>query len=157
MTTMLLALHVAGGSAALLSMFVPLLSRKGGAAHRRGGWVFVAGMTIVSATAFVMSGIRFLTDPTPQGRQFAAFLFFVGILTAANVSTGMRVLRAKARTGRHRSAWDLGLSGTLVASSVSAFAFGLVSGNHFFTAFSVVGALTGAGQLAYWLRPPTHR
>ena len=40
---------------------------------------FVSGMTIVSITAFVLAGARWLTDPRPQGRDAGAFLFFVAI------------------------------------------------------------------------------
>ena len=43
MHKILLMAHVAAGSAALLSMFVPMFTKKGGRAHRRGGWVFVEG------------------------------------------------------------------------------------------------------------------
>ena len=43
MLTSILYLHIAGGSAALLSMFIPLVTRKGGLTHRRAGWVFVSG------------------------------------------------------------------------------------------------------------------
>ena len=152
----LLAIHVVAGSVALLSMVVPLVTRKGGTSHRRWGWVFVAGMAIVSATALLLSGARFLTDPTPQGRRAGAFLFFIAILTGAGVSAGMRVLRAKKRTTPHRGAWDLGLAGLLTVTSAAAAAYGLTSGDHLFTAFSAIGLLNGAGQLASWRRVPTH-
>src|SRR5919109_5124728 len=99
MFQILLALHVAGGSAALLSMFVPMFTRKGGRTHVRAGWVFVAGMAIVSVTALLLSGWRLLFDARAEARTAALFLFYIAILTAAGVSTGVRVLRAKKRTG----------------------------------------------------------
>ena len=61
----LLAIHVAGGSVALASMLLPIFTKKGGSIHRKAGWVFVGGMTIVSLTAFVLAGARALTDPSP--------------------------------------------------------------------------------------------
>ena len=152
----LLYLHIAGGSAALLSMLVPLLTKKGGRSHRRAGWVFVTGMTVVSITAFLLSAARFLSDPTSQGQQAGAFLFFVSILTAAGVSAGMRVLRTKTRTSPHRSPWDLGLAGLLTLASIAALCYGFIAGRSLFTVFSVVGLLSGGSQLAYWLRVPTH-
>ena len=156
MLTPLLYLHIAGGSAALLSMLVPLLTKKGGLTHRRAGWVFVGGMTIVSITALLLAGTRWMTDPTPRGREAGAFLFFVAILTATSVSGGIRVLRAKTRTAPHRHPWDLGLPALLTASSIAAAVYGLSTGHHLFTAFSIIGALGGGGHLVYWMTPPSH-
>jgi uncharacterized membrane protein len=156
MLTSILYLHIAGGCAALLSMFIPLMTKKGGLTHRRAGWVFVSGMTIVSITALLLAGTRWATDPSPRGREIGAFLFFVSILTATSVSAGVRALRAKARTAAHRHPWDLGLPALLVASSFAAAVYGLTSGHHLFTGFSIIGALTGGGRLAYWSAAPTH-
>ncbi len=152
----ILALHIAGGATALASMFVPLVSRKGGLLHRRSGWVFVSGMTVVSATAFILSAARLLTDPSPEGRTAGAFLFFIAILTTAGVSAGVRVLRAKQRTTPHRHAWDLGIAVALTLASVAMAVWGLWSGRALPMAFSAIGLLTGGSQLAYWLRVPTH-
>jgi hypothetical protein len=152
----LLYLHIAGGSAALLAMLVPLLTKKGGLIHRRAGWVFVGGMTIVSITAFLLAGARWMSDPTPRGREAGAFLFFVAILTATRVSGGVRVLRAKGRTAPHRNPWDVGLPALLSVSSVAAAVHGISTGHHLFTAFSIIGALAGGGQLVYWITPPSH-
>ena len=156
MLTSILYLHIAGGAAALLSMFIPLLTKKGGQTHRRAGWVFVAGMTMVSITALLLAGTRWVSDPTPRGREAGAFLFFVSILTATSVSAGVRVLRAKTRTVAHRHPWDLGLPALRAVASLTAAAYGLGTGNQLFTAFSVIGLLGGGGNLAYWLTPPSH-
>jgi uncharacterized membrane protein len=156
MLTSILYLHIAGGTAALLAMLIPLVTRKGGQTHRRAGWVFVAGMTIVSITAFLLAGTRWLTDSTQQGREAGAFLFFVAILTATSVSGGVRVLRAKARTAPHRHAWDIAWPVLLTTSSLAAAFYGLSTGHHLFTAFSMIGLFVGGGQLAYWLTQPSH-
>jgi uncharacterized membrane protein len=153
----LLAVHIAGGTAALLSMVVPMIARKGGVLHRRAGWVFVAGMTVVSVTAFALSAMRFLTDPTPEGRSAGLYLFFIAILTAAGVSAGVRVLRTKARRDAHRGVWDLGLAFALTVSSVAMTGYGLATGRPLFVVFSVIGLVNGVGQLRYWLRPPQQR
>lgn len=156
MLTSVLYLHIAGGTAALLSMLVPLVTKKGGLTHRRAGWVFVTGMTIVSITAFLLAGARWLTDPTNQGREAGAFLFFVAILTATSVSGGVRALRAKTRKAVHRNAWDIGWPALLTTWSLGAAFYGFSAGHHLFTAFSMIGLFVGGGQLAYWLTPPSH-
>jgi uncharacterized membrane protein len=153
---LLLTIHIAGGVAALASMIVPMITRKGGTLHRRSGWVFVTGMTIVSVTAFALAGVRVLTDPTPRGRSAGLFLFFVAILTAAAVSAGVRVLRLKARSAAHYGAWDVGMAVALTAASLGMAVYGVVTSTPLFIAFSVIGLGNGVGQLWYWLRPPTH-
>ncbi len=72
MMTSILYLHIAGGAAALLSMLIPLLTKKGGLTHRRAGWVFVSGMTIVSITALLLAGARWWGDPPMRGREAGA-------------------------------------------------------------------------------------
>lgn len=157
MMKMILYLHIAGGSAALLSMFIPMLTTKGGRAHRRSGWVFVSGMAIVSVTALLLSGARYVLDPRPQAQAFALFLFYIAILTGNAVSVGVRALRAKARTGAHTHPWDIGLSALLTLTAVAMAIYGIVTSTMLFTAFSVIGLVNGVQGLVYWLRPPTNR
>jgi uncharacterized membrane protein len=153
MATFFLAIHVLGGSAALASMFIPIVSRKGGALHRRAGWVFVIGMALVSISALVLAAIRLATDPRPQAQAFSMFLSYIAVLTAAGVSTGVRALR---RRGRGPAWWDISISSVLVAMALGMAAFAAAAGVWLFAAFALIGILSGASQLAYWLRRPTH-
>jgi hypothetical protein len=154
MIALTLALHVAAGTTALVSMWIPMLARKGARLHRRAGNVFVGAMATVSVTALVLAGARFLLDARPEGRRAGLFLLFVSIVTASSVSSGVRVLRAKKRVGPHLHWWDLGLAGLLTSASVAAAIYGLLTNALLFVAFSVIGFLTGGGQLTYWLRAP---
>ena len=157
MLKMILYLHIAGGSAALLSMFIPMLTRKGGLTHRRSGWVFVGGMAIVSVTALALSASRYFFDPRPEAKSFALFLFYIAILTGAGVSSGVRVLRAKDRASAHTYPWDIGIAALLTLTAIAMAAYGVVTGKILFSAFSVIGLVNGGQGLAYWLRPPAHR
>jgi uncharacterized membrane protein len=150
----LLAVHVAGGATALLSMLLPLLARKGGATHRRAGWLFVSGMTVVSVTAFILAAARVLFDQRPAARAGGVFLFYIAILTAAGVSSGMRALRTKRRTAAHRQPWDIGMAAALTVSGVLMAAYGLFTGMPLFVVLAALGIFNGIGQLRYWLRPP---
>jgi uncharacterized membrane protein len=160
MMATVLALHIAGGSTALLSMLIPMVTRKGGTAHRRAGWFFVAGMTVVSVTAVVLSGWRFFFDPRPAARTGALFLLYVAVLTAAGVSSGVRVLRRRRVShdaGNRRWAWwELGIAALLLAASIGMAAYGVRTGVPLFAAFAIIGFMSGGSQLAYWLRTPTH-
>ena len=157
MLKMILYLHIAGGSAALLSMFIPMVTRKGGLTHRRSGWVFVGGMTIVSITALALSVARYLFDPRPEAKAFALFLFYIAILTGAGVSSGIRALRTKDRTIARSHAWDIGLAALLTLTALAMAAYGIRSGKALFVGFSVIGLVNGVRGLKYCLRPPAHR
>ncbi|MGE3842223.1 MAG: DUF2306 domain-containing protein [Vicinamibacterales bacterium] len=156
MPHILLTVHIVAGFVSLGSMLFPLLSRKGGALHRRTGWVFVGGMTVVSLTAFSLAATRWLTDPTENGRTAGGFLLFVSLLTASGVSAGVRVLRFKSRTTVHWHPWDIGLAASLFLASVAMAAWSFTGGPTVVVAYSVIGLLSGGSQLAYWLRPPVH-
>ena len=152
-----LALHIAAGSIALASMWIPMLAKKGGSLHRRAGWVFVGGMATVAATALVLAAGRLFFDPRPQAQAAGVFLIYIAVLTSAAVSSGVRVLRTKHRTGASRNWWDLGLPALLTLSSVGIAVFGLRLGQTLFAVFSVIGLINGVNSLRYWLRPPTSR
>ena len=154
MLKLTLALHIVAGTAALVSMWIPMFATKGARLHRRVGMVFVGAMATVSITALVLAGARFVFDPRPEGQRAGLFLLFVSILTAASVSTGVRVLRTKKRVGPHLHWWDVGLAALLAGSSIAAAIYGVTTGATLFVAFSAIGLLNGGGQLAYWLRSP---
>jgi len=159
MHDLLLTPHVIAGVVALSSMIVPLVAPKGGRVHRSAGWVFVIAMTGVSATAFALAIRRFtLADPRhPNAHALGLFLFYVATLTAAGVSSGVRALRFKARSAPHHGAWDVGMSAANVAMALATLVYGVIDQRTLFIAFSLVGLMTGTGQLRYWLRTPTTR
>src|SRR5688572_14652010 len=130
-----LALHIAAGTTALVSMWIPMFARKGARLHKGAGRLFVAAMAAVSLTALVLAGARFALDSSREGQRAGLFLLFVSILTAASVSTGVRVLRTRNRVGPHLHWWDIGLAGLLTAASVAAAIYGLVTGATLFVAF----------------------
>nr|HEX4315346.1 hypothetical protein [Kofleriaceae bacterium] len=158
MHDVLLPIHIAAGALALASMVPPLVARKGGALHRRAGWVFVAAMTVVAATAFALSLARLVAPESPRDRVIGLFLFSVSALAAASVSTGVRVLRFKTRAAPHRNAYDLAISALCALAGAATLAYGaLVAGSILLAAFGVLGVAIGASQLAYWLRAPRER
>ena len=150
-----LAVHIAAGAIALAAMWVPLDARKGGTAHRRAGWVFVVAMAVVAVTALALAAARWFFDPRPSAHAMAVFLLYVAVLTSAAVSSGVRVLRFKQRTGAHRHWWDLGMAGLLTVSSAGVAIYGVVQLQPLFIAFSLIGMINGPAGLRYWLRPPS--
>jgi uncharacterized membrane protein len=153
MTTLLLDIHIAAGTAALLAMILPLVSRKGGTLHRRAGWVFSAGMGTVCLTALLLSTFRLATDGTWAGRNFSLLLIYVAILTSTSLWAGLLVLRARHRTGR--GTWgDAAHAVLLAVAGTFAFLYGALTRQPLFLVFGAIGALNGIGGISYWRRAP---
>lgn len=97
------------------------------------------------------------SHPRPEARDAGFFLLAVAFLTGNAVSTGVRVLRFTTRTTPHIHWWDTGLPAVLTVFSVALGAYGMWRGQVLFMAFAVIGIVSGAGALRYWLRAPTSR
>lgn len=148
-------LHIASGAVAFITLWLPLVARKGGPLHRRIGWVYVGAMISAALTALVLSGWRFVE--APRERPLALFFTYLAVMAAASASMGVRVLRAKTRTGAHRHPVDLGLSALVLLLGLVTGAWGLAVSAPLLWGFAPVGLFTGASGLVYWLRPPRER
>jgi uncharacterized membrane protein len=80
----LLIIHIAGGTAALVSGLISMLTRKGGTAHRRAGKVYFWGMSGVFVSAVILSLAR-----------DNIFLLLVGFFSYYLTARGYRVLYLK--------------------------------------------------------------
>ena len=156
MMNLILTIHIGGGAVSLLAMFIPLLSRKGGLSHRRAGWVFVAGMAVVSVTSLVLGADRFISNPWEGARMSALFLSYLGVFTGNLVWGGVRVLRYKNRTAPHRRVMDVALPAFAVIAGLAMGAYGWLANGPLLIAFAIVGVLSGGTQLLYWLSSPGH-
>jgi uncharacterized membrane protein len=153
----LLAIHIAAGLAALASFWIPMVAPKGGRLHRRAGWVFVGGMAVVSATAIVLSGIRFVANGSPRDRIAAVLLAYVGVIVGAGAWKGMRVLRTKNRSARTQNPWDLVAAGAVLLLGPPTAVFGMTQHSILLSAFGILGTVIGAGDVRYWWRAPRER
>jgi uncharacterized membrane protein len=149
--------HIAAGSLALVVMWVPLLSPKGGGLHRRAGRIYVIAMGVVTVAAVAACVQRLFFDPDSRHHVFATYLLFVAVLAAAQCSAGVRVLRAKSRTAAHRQPWDVGIALLLTLSGFAVLVWGIHLRIPLFIGFAPVGIVIGLLQLAYWLRAPRGR
>ena len=84
MRDLLLILHIVAGFTALISGLIPMLSKKGGPLHNRGGRIYFIAMTLVFFTAVPLSILK---------SNF--FLFSVGILSYYAAFTGFRLPKRK--------------------------------------------------------------
>src|SRR5699024_455765 len=97
-----------------------MVTKKGGKAHRKAGWIYIYVMTIVSVSALYMGIYRIFLDPSksPGTGAFAWFLIFIAILSGACAWYGIRVLRFKRRTKQHRVKLDYMFPVLLLVSGV---------------------------------------
>ena len=156
MMNLMLAIHISGGAISLLSMVIPMLSRKGGPAHRRAGWVFVAGMAVVSVTSLMLGADRFISNPWEGARMSALFLSYLGVFTGNLVWAGVRVLQFKSRSTPHRGWADIVLPAFAAIAGIAMGIYGWVANGPLLVAFAIVGVLSGGTQLLYWLSSPGH-
>ncbi len=156
LVTLLLRVHVAAGTVALLSLWIPLVTKKGGRVHRRAGWVFVVAIAVLAATALAVCAIRVL-DPSSDRGPGAIFLAFLALLASSSAFYGVRILRQKGRTGPHGGLVDLGVTSLFAACSAALLVYGVSRGSVLSICFAVLGLLLSARQLRTLLRPPPFR
>lgn len=152
-------LHVIAGFTALAIFWVPILTAKGGKAHIRFGWVYVAAMGVVSVTSWYMGVWRIAFDPQrdTESIAFAWFLIFIAILSAVTAWHGLRVLRFKRRADAHRHPLEIAPPAALLISGIGISAYGFYLDFPLLAYFPIVGIFLGTTQLAYWLRRPKQR
>lgn len=147
----LLVAHVAAGVIALLSFWIPALTRKGSPVHRRAGRIYVKGMGVVAVTGVPLSISAFAVGNWIGG----TFLLYLVVITGTALYAGLRALRAKAGphlfiTPLHRAlAWL-----NLVAGAV-VLVLGVTRQVWLLAGFSLIGFLAGISMLQFIRRPPT--
>lgn len=168
-----LPVHIAAGATALLSVFAPLATRKGGTWHRRLGWVFVGAMALVVVTgAFIAATWAFapLTVRPPSGtlepeelahyiarvRTYALFFGFLGVFVASSVWNGIVSLRR----ARGAPSWvrtvDLGVAWVSLVLSAALLYVGGTRFEPLLFGFAVLGVVSSVSDLRFFRRahPP---
>jgi len=151
--------HIISGFLALVILWVPIFTRKGGKVHRRGGWIYVFSMTAVSVTALFMGVYRLTWDAgsDPDAIPFSWFLIFIAILSGATAWYGVRVLRYKKRKAPNRQFINLFFPILLLGSGIAMSIYGWMIDFPLLAYFPIVGIFLGASQLQYWFSSPNRR
>jgi hypothetical protein len=155
MTTFDLALgaHVAAGFLALSVFWIPLVTKKGGPAHRRVGFVYVFAMLLLSATALVVCALR-IAEGRPERIARALFFAYVAVIASSSALAGVRALRP--RVGWVRAA-DVALFLALAVGGALLGAWGARAGVLLYAGFGALGLALGALRVRFFVRPPvTH-
>lgn len=147
--------HAVAGGLALVSMWIPMFSRKGGRLHRRAGMVFAYAMAVTCVMSFVASGMRIVAKP--DAIEAPLFLILVGLLAAVSTLWGVRILRQKKRTAPFRGVLEWSASLTLIAAGVSGSIYGLSGPKVLFLVFGVLSAWVGWGFTRVLRSTPSSR
>ncbi len=145
----LLALHIAAGTIALVVVPCVMAVRKGGVNHRRLGLVFVYGMFVVAATALVIA---------PYFRSY--FLLLIAIFSAYLTFLGWRALSRKHPEREPAGAADWTGAVLALVAGGGMIALGIVVHAGFSIVLFVLGAIcfgSGARSIYQFFRPPTAR
>ncbi|MBP6704059.1 MAG: DUF2306 domain-containing protein [Vicinamibacteria bacterium] len=148
----LMKIHIAAGITALATFLVPMVTAKGGVAHRRVGWIFVAAMAGLFFTGAPASIYRLATETRPGVRASASFLLFVTLLSGASTWKGIRVLRFKG-AGRNVHAMDISVAVLLGLGSVFMLYQGVMLKSALLLFFAALGLAGSVSDLRYWLNP----
>lgn len=152
--TIVIVLHVLAGSVALLSMWLPMFSKKGGKLHRRAGWVYVWSMAVVSVSAIVASGVRLALEP--NRREGALFLMMVAILGGVATWWGVSVLQQKSRS-RASCPVDWVASAALLLSGLAGIVYWALGAMLLFAIFGALNVAIGARFLHTLRTAPSSR
>jgi hypothetical protein len=147
---LLLPTHVAAGFFALVSFWIPALTRKGSPWHRRAGRWYTTAMAFITVTG-VLLALLFLAG---ERWQSGVFLLFLGLITGTSLWNGWRVLRAKRNPAGYVTPLHTSVALLNVLCGLGLIAFGLALGRPLFYAFGPVGFLIGGGMLAVSMRRP---
>lgn len=150
--------HIVGGGIGLVSMFVPLSTRKGSPAHRRFGKVFAISMIVAGLSGLAIS-IAQLAVPWAFGgdleqiRGRGLFLGTIGLLMLAAVQQMLRALDRKRQAAPKPTALDLGLPIVLLLAGVVTALVGARNGAFLLVGFGALGVFTATLHLRFVRRP----
>ncbi len=154
----LIYLHVTAGFIGLAAFWVPILSKKGGNAHKKYGKVFKYCAYLVLFAAILSVSFRLLQalsegvgpSDNPSAFAFLIFLGYLAFVTLVGMRHGFLVLEAKPDLTQLNTPINTALAMLAIAASVLLIAYALYfapPNKILLFSLSPVGALNGFGVL----------
>jgi len=149
----LLFIHVAAGTAALILYWSAAIARKGSLLHRRIGQAFLVAMLGIVVTALPIAA-KFLWE----GRTaLGVFFGYLVVITFTAMWSGWRAIRSKRDVRSYLTPFYRILAWFNVGSGVVVFIIGLKLPSLLLAGFCWIGILGGIGMLRQLRAPPTAR
>lgn len=166
----LVAAHIATGAVGLLLFWVAVLSRKGGALHKKWGLVFTHSMLVTGCIAMGM-GLSTILDPIgthphlqlPEWDPlriraiFGWMMLYLAVLTISLAWHGFRVVRNKRQHERNRAPFDVGLQILVIIAALNCALRGWLAGLPLMIGISIVGLASGVTNLVFTFRAAPKR
>ncbi|MDX2194550.1 MAG: hypothetical protein NW201_14495 [Gemmatimonadales bacterium] len=160
------ALHVLGGATALLTLWAPLLARKGGSAHRRWGGIAARAMMLTGVAGFGVGAVTMvrplethltLHDPVWIRGVFGWMMMFLAVLTFSLAWHGRELLRqGDAWPGPHRGR-ETALQLVVLLFAIACCWQGWVIRQPLLPAMALLGFATANNNLTLLRRAPLSR
>jgi hypothetical protein len=160
--TALIVGHVIAGTIALTSFWVPIVSRKGGPAHRKWGRVFYYAVCLAGwlAIAMALLNLTFADNrhPTLTDRElfeglFGWMMLYLGVLTLglATYGIGQAQLRRTARPMQQQ--WHLPIQLSVLIAAIVCAIDGIILRQPLMIALALLGVGTAVTFIIAILRP----
>jgi hypothetical protein len=161
----LVGMHIATGSVGLLSFWVPVIGRKGGARHRTWGKVFVFALLATGTIAVGISTLSVLypleTHPHMDDAVlvrgiFGWMMLYLAVLTVNLAWYGWLAVRHRTAYARNRRWHNLALQGLLAVATVNCLVQGILIGQVLMVGIAMVGVATVVTNVNHLMRadPP---
>lgn len=160
--------HVVSGLVGLVSFWVPIVSKKGGAQHRWWGRLFVRSLLTTGAIAVGISLVTLydpvathprlkehpeLADPTVIRAIFGWMMLYLAILTVNLAWYGRVCIVYRRQHVAHKRWYNLLLQLVLAVAAAQTLRVGWMTGHVLMVGISMVGFATVATNLWFMLNP----
>ncbi|RUO28784.1 hypothetical protein CWE12_10755 [Aliidiomarina sedimenti] len=149
--------HVATGSVALVTFWLPLMVKKGQRTHRVTGRVFAISMIAAGLTAMFLASFHLTAaewvNGTPETRLTLGWMMlYLGFLSTVLVLFGLKTVRNKGRHYLYNTTWIVGLHGALAALAIWIFWLGWSHSELLLIGVSFIAFLMVPGNIRFILR-----
>lgn len=163
--TALVAAHIVTGSTAAIAFWIPVVGRKGGAAHRTAGRVFVVAMLFTGAFAVGMSGLTILDpmgthphlvelfEPAFVRGVFGWLMLHLGVLTINLAWYGWLCAQHRAQRAPMREWRNIALQPLLLAAAVNCAVQGVLLREPLLLGLAVIGVATVGTNVWFLYKP----
>jgi len=154
----LVALHILSGTVGLVTLWVPLFARKGGALHRAWGRVFAMAllMTGILAIGISLVSLRWPLETHPFSGDaalvrglFGWMMLYLAILTIMLSRYGMLVIRNRRNHARDREPLNITLQVLTFVAAANCLWHGIALGQPVMMGIPVVGLVIAVLNLRY--------
>ncbi len=157
--------HIVTGTVGLISMWVPVVGRKGSVNHKRWGKVFAYAMLLTGSIAIGISLCTlsaplethpFSDDEAMVRGVFGYMMLYLATMTIMLAWYGLLCIRNKRHHERNRSFVNLALQAATFIAAAWCLIYGLQIGNPIMIGISTVGLTAGVLNTHFILRrnPP---